>query len=76
MMTQVWKNPGFVLLVEDNPQDRVAAIRAFGRAGVSNPIVQCEEGDDALDFLSLAEPGMVDVAFSALSTDPVHRKGN
>jgi len=50
-MRQVWKNPGFVLLVEDNPEDRAAAVRAFGRAGVSNPVVQCEEGGDALDFL-------------------------
>lgn len=46
-----WKNPGFVLLVEDNPEDREAAVRAFGSAGVSNPVVQCEEGGDALDFL-------------------------
>lgn len=40
-----------VLLVEDNPEDFQAILRAFAKAGLANPIVRCEDGDDALDYL-------------------------
>lgn len=53
--------PRLVLLVEDSPEDREAALRAFRRAGLDSPIHYCVDGDDALDCLfrrgKYAEPG-------------------
>lgn len=50
-----------VLLVEDSPEDFEATVRALRRAGLVNPILRCEDGDEALDFLHrrgrFAEPG-------------------
>lgn len=43
--------PGYVLLVEDSPEDRLATIRALRKAGVTRDIHTCIDGDDALDFL-------------------------
>lgn len=40
-----------ILLVEDSPEDYEATVRALRRAGLVNPIVRCEDGDDALDYL-------------------------
>ncbi|WP_439624344.1 response regulator [Gemmata sp.] len=40
-----------ILLVEDSPEDYEATVRALRRAGLANPIVRCEDGDDALDYL-------------------------
>ncbi|MDB5385036.1 MAG: rcp1 [Planctomycetaceae bacterium] len=40
-----------ILLVEDSPEDRLATLRAFKKAGLGNPIYTCVNGDDALDFL-------------------------
>ena len=40
-----------ILLVEDSPEDYEATVRAFKRSGLRNPIVRCEDGDDALDYL-------------------------
>ncbi len=40
-----------ILLVEDNPQDREATKRAFARTGIVNPIIECEDGEEALDYL-------------------------
>jgi CheY-like chemotaxis protein len=40
-----------LLLVEDSPEDRTATLRAFKKAGMTNPIYSCVNGDDALDFL-------------------------
>lgn len=40
-----------ILLVEDNPEDFQAILRAFANAGLTNPIIHCEDGDDALDYL-------------------------
>jgi CheY-like chemotaxis protein len=42
---------GYILLVEDSPEDRMATIRAFRKCGVNNEILSCTDGDDALDFL-------------------------
>jgi CheY-like chemotaxis protein len=39
-----------ILLVEDSPEDFEATVRALKRAGLANPILRCEDGDDALDF--------------------------
>lgn len=40
-----------ILLVEDNPQDYEATVRAFRKSGLANPIERCADGDDALDYL-------------------------
>ena len=40
-----------ILLIEDNPEDFQAILRAFAKAGLANPIIRCEDGDDALEYL-------------------------
>ena len=40
-----------ILLVEDSPEDYEATLRAFRRSGLKNPLVRCEDGDQALDYL-------------------------
>jgi CheY-like chemotaxis protein len=40
-----------IMLVEDSPEDRMATLRAFKKAGMTNPVISCVNGDDALDFL-------------------------
>ena len=40
-----------ILLVEDSPEDFEATLRAFRRSGLKNPIVRCEDGEEALDYL-------------------------
>jgi CheY-like chemotaxis protein len=39
------------LLIEDSPEDYEATVRALRKAGLANPILRCEDGDEALDFL-------------------------
>ncbi len=41
-----------ILLVEDNPEDYEATVRAFQKTNLINPIIRCETGDDALDYLN------------------------
>lgn len=50
-MTETKPRTQIIMMVEDNPQDRVAALRSFEKSGMKNPIVQCESGDEALDYL-------------------------
>lgn len=40
-----------ILVVEDNDVDFDVLKRAFRDIGLNNPIVRCETGDDALDFV-------------------------
>jgi two-component system, response regulator len=40
-----------ILVVEDSPEDFETTRRAFGRAGLRNPLLHCATGDEALDFL-------------------------
>ncbi len=40
-----------ILIVEDSQEDVETTIRAFKKAGVSNNIKHCEDGDEALDYL-------------------------
>lgn len=40
-----------ILLVEDSPEDYEATVRAFKRSGLKNPIVRCDDGDSALEYL-------------------------
>jgi CheY-like chemotaxis protein len=40
-----------ILLVEDSPEDFEATQRAFHKSGLKNPLLRCEDGDQALDYL-------------------------
>ncbi len=40
-----------ILIVEDSPEDFEATVRVLRRSGLKNPIFQCIDGDDALDYL-------------------------
>lgn len=40
-----------ILLIEDSPEDFEATVRAFKKSGLKNPIIRCEDGDGALDYL-------------------------
>jgi CheY-like chemotaxis protein len=40
-----------ILLVEDSPEDFEATVRALRKSGLANPIVRCQDGDEALDYL-------------------------
>lgn len=40
-----------MLIIEDSPEDFETTVRAFKKAGISNNIVHCEDGDEALDYL-------------------------
>ena len=50
-----------ILVVEDNPADYFATERGLRKAGLANPIVHAESGEQALDYLygrgSYAEGG-------------------
>jgi two-component system, response regulator len=40
-----------ILLVEDSPEDYEATVRTLKKSGLANPIVRCENGESALDYL-------------------------
>ena len=40
-----------IMVVEDSPEDFEATLRGFRKAGLKNPVVHCQDGDDALDYL-------------------------
>ncbi len=40
-----------ILIVEDSEIDFEATLRALRKNGLGNPIMHCEDGDEALDFL-------------------------
>ena len=40
-----------ILVVEDSDDDFYATSRAFKKAGLSNPVERCTNGDQALDYL-------------------------
>ncbi len=46
------KNGSTILLVEDSPDDVLLVRRAFQKAGIENPIVAVENGDEALAYLN------------------------
>jgi CheY-like chemotaxis protein len=43
-----------ILLVEDNPDDALLTLRAFGKSSVAHEITVVEDGADALDYLFAA----------------------
>ncbi len=46
------RNGSTILLVEDSPDDVLLVRRAFQKAGIENPIVAVENGDEALAYLN------------------------
>jgi len=42
---------GLILLVEDNPDDEMLALRAFKKNGIDNKVLVLRNGADAIDFL-------------------------
>ena len=40
-----------ILIVEDSPADYELALRALKKAEIHNPIIHCEDGEQALDYL-------------------------
>ncbi|MBI1274410.1 response regulator [bacterium] len=64
-MTERNKNVQSILLVEDNPDDYEATMRAFKKASLYNPVDWAQSGQQALDFLKhsagkgQALPGLV-----------------
>lgn len=40
-----------LLVVEDSPEDFEALVRTFKKSNINVPLVHCESGDDALDYL-------------------------
>lgn len=46
------KEAQIILMVEDNPDDYMAAQRAFNRSSLVNPLVWCERAEQALDYLN------------------------
>lgn len=40
-----------ILVVEDSPEDYEATMRVFKKSGLVNPVVHCEDGDEALDYV-------------------------
>lgn len=40
-----------ILIVEDSPEDYQITLRAFRESNLGNPVVHCEDGEEALDYL-------------------------
>ncbi len=40
-----------ILLIEDSPEDVEATFRSFKKTGLANPLVHCEDGENAFDYL-------------------------
>lgn len=40
-----------IMVVEDSPEDFEATLRGLRKAGLKNPVIHCEDGDEALDYL-------------------------
>lgn len=45
------KKHNTILIVEDSDEDFYITQRAFKEAGCANPLIRCESGDEALDYL-------------------------
>lgn len=68
-----------VIVVEDSPEDWEATRRALERGGLTNPLVHCATGDEALDYLfaggdgeaagAAARPGLILLDLNLPGTD-------
>ena len=56
-----------ILVVEDNPDDQVLAVRALKSASENSPVIVLEDGQEALDFLF----GQVDQLSGVYGTNEV-----
>jgi CheY-like chemotaxis protein len=43
-------------VVEDSPEDFETTVRGLKRAGFTNPVFRCEDGEDALNYLYMRGP--------------------
>jgi CheY-like chemotaxis protein len=50
-MTQTLKNSNLILVIEDSDEDYFVAMRAFEKAGMTNPVHRCKDGQEGIDFL-------------------------
>ena len=55
-MNSLYDTQDTILLVEDNPRDILLIQRAFGKAGIINPLQVVNDGDAAVLYLSGEEP--------------------
>lgn len=44
-------NHATLLIVEDNPRDYETTMRAFKELGFNIPVIRCNNGDEAIDYL-------------------------
>jgi len=51
-----------ILLVEDSPEDYEMTVRSLLAAGLTNPIKQCTNGDEALEYLHQRRESLQDSA--------------
>jgi CheY-like chemotaxis protein len=68
-----------ILIVEDSHEDFEAMTRSLKGSGLANPIMRCEDGDEALDYLhrrgrfadpeSAPRPGMILLDLNLPATD-------
>lgn len=63
--SRIEDSPKVILLIEDNPDDELLALRALRRNGVPSKIVVVRDGQEALDYLfaqgNYAERGAHDI---------------
>jgi two-component system response regulator len=45
------KHEKIILLVEDNPDDEELTLRALAKSGISNKVIVCRDGADALNYI-------------------------
>lgn len=54
-MTQTTKTSNLILVVEDSDEDYFVSMRAFEKAGMTNPVHRCKDGQEGIDFLNNAD---------------------
>jgi two-component system, response regulator len=45
------KREKIILLIEDNPDDEELTLRALAKSGISNKVIVCRDGADALNYI-------------------------
>jgi two-component system response regulator len=45
------KKEKVILLIEDNPDDEELTLRALAKSGISNKVIVCRDGADALNYI-------------------------
>ena len=80
-LTKTEQQTQVILLVDDSLQDRETTVRALKKANIVNPIMQCEDGEGALDYLfrrgeysvpeSSPKPGIILLDINMPGTDGI-----